>query len=274
MAAIRPAGSISSGIPAPLLGLSAFLLVGALSFQQLSSPAVAQQLIAEGVAALTEVDLVLTEFKDDIDEEAAGVADGELLTLPGYPLEVRFTRDEVLRLSEEEFRDLLLARSADIVYDEGLGAFGQDGGSISLFSSEGVLDMLVGMLSETNHTRSGWAAAFLGLLSVIAGVMVVVRSTGFTRIRALGVPLAMGGLAGLITFGGIVALILGRWWGGDPFSDQVDVIIGDAIGIARRNYIILTLLGLSLVLVGILFELIARFGLRRTDEIAIGDDGL
>ncbi len=255
-----------------LLGLSAFLLVGALSFRQLSSPAVAQQLLAEGVAAITEVDILLEDHKSQVDATAREAEPDVLLSLPGYPLPVRFTRAEVLDSTDEEFRDLLLARSAGLVYHDGMDAFAQDGdSSLSMFSSEGLLDSLVGTLSETNHTRSGFVAAFLGLVTAIAAVMVVVRSSGFSRVRALGVPLLLAGIVGLISFGGILAAILGNWWGGDPFSNEVDAIIGDAIGIARRNYAITAGLGLALLLSGIVFELVARFALGPRDDL-IGDE--
>jgi hypothetical protein len=268
----RPAADSGRAPYSMLLGLSVFLLVGALSFRQLSSPAVATQLIAEGIAALTEVDVVIAEHKAALDEAAITAASDEPLGLPGYPLPVRFTRAEVLELPPPEFRELLLARSAAVVYADGLEAFGQDGRSLSLFSSEGLLDRLVGTLSESNHERAGFAAAFLGVLTAIAAVMVVVRSSGFSWIRALGFPLLLASVAGLVAFGGILALALGRWWGGDPFSDEVDRIIGDAIGIVRRNYAIVGALGLGLVVVGLLFELAARFLPGREREIRIGDE--
>jgi hypothetical protein len=256
-----------------LLGLSAFLLVGALSFRQMSSPPVAHQLIAEGVAALTEVDSVLSEHLEEMRNRAATARDGDLVALPGYPLPVRFTRDEALRLTPAEVREVLLERSAAIVYDEGLSAFNQTGGgSLSLFSSQGALDRLVRLLSDRNRTFADVASVVFGLLTAVGGVMVGLRSTGLSRVRALGVPLLGAAAVGIVVFGGLLALALGRWWGGDPFSDRVDAIIGDAIGIFRRNYFILGALGLALVVGGLLFELAGRLLLRRGRDLVIGDE--
>jgi hypothetical protein len=202
-----------------LLGLSAFLLVGTLSFYQLSSPAVARQLIAEGVAALTELDLLLAETEDELETAARGADDGGLVAVPGYPLEVRLTSREVLDSEPAELRELILLRSAAIVYDDGLEAFDQGSADISLFSSEGLLNWLVGQLSDTNHSRSGFVAAFFGVLTALAAVMVTVRSHGFARVRSLAIPLMVASIAGLIAVGLIMRPVLGRWWGGDPFGD-------------------------------------------------------
>jgi hypothetical protein len=245
-----------------LLGLSAFLLVGTLSFYQLSSPPVARQLIAEGVAALTEVDLLLAETEDEMQTAARGAEDGGLLAVPGFPLQVRLTSREVLESEPDELRELILLRSAAIVYEDGLEAFDQGAADISLFSSEGLLNWLVGQLSDTNHTRSGFVAAFFGVLTALAAVMVTVRSRGFSRARSLGIPLMVASVAGLIAVGLVLRPLLGRWWGGDPFGDAVDEIIKDGLGIAVRNYGVLGILGGALLVIGLAFELLARYGLR------------
>jgi hypothetical protein len=62
----------------------------------------------------------------------------------------------------------------------------------------------------------------------------------------------------VVGVGVILDWILGRWWGGDPFSDQVDTIIGDAVEIGRENYLVLGALGLVLLVGGIALELLGR----------------
>lgn len=255
-----------------LLGLSVFLLVAALSFRQLTSPQVANQLIAEGVAALTDIDQVLEEREPAIQRAAAEAGSEDLLMIPGYPLEVRFTAAEFEQASESEFRDLVLARSATIVYDEGLEAFDQTGtASVSLFSREGVLDSLLGRLSATNHERAGLAALAVGVIAILAAVMVTVRSAGFQRVRALGFPIFIGAIAGVLATLA-VSFVLGRLWSGDPFSDEVDRIISDAVGIGQENYIIAGMLGIALLLLGILVEILARFLFPAPPESTFADD--
>jgi len=251
-----------------LLGLSAFLLVGALSFYQLSSPPVSRQLIAEGVAVLTELDLLLDESEAEIDAAARAAGDGGLVAVPGYPLEVRLTQREVLESDRAELRELVLLRSAAIVYDDGLDAFDEGAADISPFSSEGLLNWLVGRLSETNHSRSGVAAGVLGVLTALAAVMVVVRSHGFARVRSLGIPLMVAAIVGLIATGLVLRPLLGRWWGGDPFGDAVDGIISDGLGIAVSNFLVLAGLGVALFLVGVAFELGSRLAFRGDRDLA------
>jgi hypothetical protein len=249
-----------------LLGVSALLLIGALSFRQLTAPSVAQQLMAEGIASLTEIDTVLRDHEADLDALTSQAEPNELLTVPGFPLQVRFTRAEYEDATMLEFRDLILGRGASLVYEDGLDAFTEgSGASISLFSTEGVLDWLVGLLGEKNHGRSGIAAALLAIITTVAAVMVVVRSSGFSRVRALGVPLVLAAAAGLLATV-ILEAVLGRWWGGDPFSDEVSRIISDGLGIGQRNFAILGALGLILVVTGIVFELLGRFVLRDDDR--------
>jgi hypothetical protein len=255
----RPQYDGSRAAYSVMFGLAVFLLVGALSMRQLTARDVAHQLIVEGVVALVDVDLVLSERAAELESAAAAAAPNELITIPGYPLPVRLTAAEVQDSDEAELRELVINRSASIIYDEGLDAFDQSGGSsLSLFSREGMLDSLVGQLSSTNHRRAGIASVLLGVFAALAAAMVVLRTPGFRRVRALAVPIVGASIAGVVGVGIILSWILGRWWGGDTFSDQIDTIIGDAVGIGRENYLILGALGLALLVGGIALELLGR----------------
>ena len=269
---VRPQYDGARAAYSMLLGLSVFLLVGALSYWQLTSEPVAHQLISEGVAALTDIDQVLAEREIPIQASADAAAPGELLTIPGYPLDVRFTAEEFEQSSDQEFRDLVLARSADIVYNEGLDAFDQTGAaSVGLFSREGLLDSLLGRLSASAHRFAGYASMAVGLLAVLAAVMVVVRSSGFQRVRALGFPIFIGAAAGAL-LSLALAFLLGRVWSGDPFSDEIDRIVADAIGIGTANYVIATVLGIGIIVLGVLVEVVARFAFREAPDPAFADD--
>jgi hypothetical protein len=255
----RPQYDGSRAAYSVMFGLAVFLLVGALSMRQLTERDVAHQLIVEGVVALVDVDLVLAEREAELESAAAAAAPNELITIPGYPLPVRLTAAEVQDSDAAELRALVINRSASIIYDEGLDAFDQSGGSsLSMFSREGMLDSLVGQLSSTNHRRAGIASVLLGVFAALAAAMVVLRTPGFRRVRALAVPIIGASIAGVVGVGVILDWILGRWWGGDPFSDQVDTIIGDAVEIGRENYLVLGALGLVLLVGGIALELLGR----------------
>ncbi|MGD9933608.1 MAG: hypothetical protein AB7T37_07790 [Dehalococcoidia bacterium] len=254
----RPQGPGGHVPYAALLGLLAFVLVATLSVWQLTSGAVARQLLAEGIAALTDPDQVLAEARP-LMVAAATREPSAAVTVPGYPLDVTFTSAEARTASDEDLRDLLLGRSAAIVYADGLAAFDRTGeASLGFFSREGLLDSFVGQISKSNHSRAGVALFVLAGLTAFFVAMVTARTRGHRHLRTLGVPLLLAGIAGYGLSVTVVPFLLGRWWSGDPFSDAIDGLISDAIGIPRRNFLVLAILGLVFIIVGLVIETLAR----------------
>jgi len=254
----RPQGQASSLPYAALFGLLTFLLVGTVSIWQLTSGPVARQLLAEGIAALTDIDQVLASARPAMREDAAA-GPGAAISVPGYPLPVAVTAQEAESASAAALRDAVLQRSAAIVYKDGLGAFDQTGeASLGFFSREGLLDSFVGQMSEANHSRAGIVLVVLAAFLSLVTAMLIVRSGNHRYLRTIGLPLFLAGLAGIAVSALILPFLLGRWWSGDPFSQTIDTIIGDAIGIARQNYLVITGLGLFLTVAGIVVEVIAR----------------
>lgn len=253
----RPQGPGGHVPYAALLGILAVLLVATLSAWQLTSGAVARQLLAEGIAALTDADHVLAEARPTM--VAAATQDpSAAVIVPGYPLDVTFTSAEARSSTDEELRDLLLGRSAAIVYADGLAAFDRTGdASLGFFSREGLLDALVGQLSQSNHSRAGVALLVLSALVAFIIAMVTARTRGHRHLRTIGVPLLLAGIAGYGLSVTAVPFLLGRWWSGDPFSDAIDGLISDAIGIPRRNFLVLAVLGLAFILAGLVIETLA-----------------
>src|SRR5439155_12728297 len=134
-------------------------------------------------------------------------------------LDVYLSRDEVLTLSTPALRALILHRSSALVYARGLSAFDRTGGqSLSIFSSEGALQLLVGQLSADSHDHAGIAATVLAILTALAGIALVFKADGMRRVRALGEAAVPGGLLGILaTIGG--RALLGLFGGSDRFDN-------------------------------------------------------
>ena len=238
------------------LALLVFLLVGAVSVRQTTSQSAARHLIEEGIASLTDIDGLIAEQRPQLQQVVAG-GNQASLTLPGYPLDIRFTRDEVLNWPDAQFRQLVLERSSAAIYVNGLSAFDQQGKqSISLFSTQGALESLVGWLSEDTYSAANAAAVILALLVAGLGFATVVRNHGFARVRAPGAACLIGGLAGYVLVSA-VAWALGRLWGGDPFSNDLHTLIAKLTDVPRRNYLVTSLLGAGLLAIGAAAGLIA-----------------
>ena len=94
------------------LALLLFLLIGALSVRQSTDQRNARRLIEAGVASITDVDQVIVEYRPQL-KQAAAASTQTVFTIPGYPVNVAFSRDEVLTASDARFRELLLERLAE-----------------------------------------------------------------------------------------------------------------------------------------------------------------
>ena len=106
--------------------VSVFVLILSVSIRQATEPVAASNVIQAGVAVTTDIDRVLAGGADQLRLQAqAGTA--ESYSIPGYPLQVYLSRDEVLKLSTPELRALVLSRSAALVYRDGLGAIDHTG---------------------------------------------------------------------------------------------------------------------------------------------------
>lgn len=253
----RPQGAGGHVPYAALLGLLAFLLVATLSAWQVTGAPVARQLLAEGIAALTDVDQVLAEAKPAL--AAAANSDTTAVTVSRYPLDVTFTPAELRASADQDLRDLLLDRSARLVYTGGLASFDRTGeASLGFFSREGLLDSFVAQLSERNHSRTSIALLVLAPLIALVVAMVAARTRGHRHLRTIGVPLFLAGAFGYVLSATVAPFLLGRWWSGDPFSDVIDGLISDALGIPRRNFLVLAGLGLAFTIAGLVIEALAR----------------
>ncbi len=194
-----------------MLGLAAFfalaLALASLQMFQISSEGTSKSALARSTAALTEIDALLDRHYGDMQTQAAANAPGQTLELEDFPIALNLTKEDVLGRSKEEIRALILARSADRLYEDGTGVLRESAEANSgpgRFSIDGITDGMLGQLTARNHTRFGIATILL--TGIAAALCIACGSTcrGWGRLTAFGMVLAAAG--GTILVGGLLAL--------------------------------------------------------------------
>jgi hypothetical protein len=238
------------------LTLLLLLFMAAISARQVTSEAEAERLLQAGIATLTDVDVLVAENREPLRQLAENTT-GPAIPFPGYPLAVSLTRQEAVSGTNAEIRSALLERSAAVVYADGLGAFDRTGEqSLGTFSTQGLLRLVVGQLSEKTHRRATIASIVLGTLAGLAALAVLAKNGGYTRLRVIGFASLGAAIPGAaIVFG--VRLLAARYWSGDPFSEDLGDIVRAVVNVPLRNYLILGSLGVALAAAGIVFQAVA-----------------
>jgi hypothetical protein len=240
------------------LSLIGFFLV--INGVQLTSPGTAQRILSRATADLTEIDAMLPTIQADL-REAAEVSDEDTVVVPHFPLAVELPREEAATISTAELRSVLLSEAAEAIYKEGMSAWAladpEAEQHIDLLSPEGGVDRGLGFLSDDNHHALRIAAIVLGLISLALAGLVFVSTQGMGRLVALGAALLGAAVPSLL---GAVAV---RFAFRTASEDQEDYVLmrlldlgNDAAWLTLRNYTILTLVGLGLVLVGLALVLL------------------
>jgi hypothetical protein len=233
-----------------LLAVSTMLLLAAVSLWQVTEPGNAQILLRQGIASATEVDQLLAQDGDSIRSYALA-ADTTVISVPGYAIRIAVTKDEVLRSDDERLANLLLERSAALVYHEGLGAFDVTGDQhVGILSAQGLLDLLVGRLSVGTHRHAAQASVVLALIWAAAAVLLSVQENGFRRIRMVGQAVLTGGAPGLVLSLG-ARLIANRLGSDDPFVSDVRALLLATIAVPVRNYAIVSAAAAALIVCGV-----------------------
>lgn len=262
---LRRPGQDDSGATAYVftLGVLLFFLLASLSAYQVTSPGPARRILEAGIVALTDVDTVIAEHQKDLAELAAadpGQTGG--YAIPGYPLDVNLSRTEVA-LPPAELRRVVLERSSALVYAHGVGAFDRTGKqSLSMFSTQGALEVLVGQLSEDSHARIAVVTLALALLAGLVGLAVVFKANGYGRIGSLGNAALPAGLLGLALAAGL-RWVAGRFGGDDAFGRDLREVVDAVAAVPLWNYGALAVAGVALIAAGL--------GLRLADGLLVRD---
>ena len=232
------------------LAASLFFLVGALSLRQVTEPRYANGLLESGIAVTTDIGTVIAENHEAM-RQLVDSGSGATFTIPGYPLDVVLSRDEVTKTTDAQLQELVLQRSAALLYAEGLAAFDRTGKQqVSRFSSQGALELAVGQLSADTHSLANGASILLVVVTAVAGCFLLLVGHGWGRLRSLGFAVLGGAIPGLL-FVGAARLVADSTGGSDPFVADLRSIIVTALGVPLRNYLVVVVLGVALTALAI-----------------------
>src|SRR5688572_9571900 len=109
-----------------LFAVALFLFVGFLSAWQVSAEKNARGPLASGIALTTDLDALMQQNVEALRRQVAADSE-EVYVLPEYPIDVYVTAEEVEALEDAQLRELILDRSAAVVYRDGLDAFDRTG---------------------------------------------------------------------------------------------------------------------------------------------------
>ncbi len=240
-----------------LIALGIFLLIWTVSAYQVTEPHRTAGIIEQGVVSVTDVDRYLAEelpaLRDAAEDDPGGVHE-----LPGFPLPVALSGEELLGGSDEQVRNIVVTRASARVYSDGLSAFNNENAqSFPLLSAENAVDTFLGLLTGPFHNQAGIASiVFAG----IVGVFIVVAAASDPRpgvLRTIGGALFAGSLAGLVLSAALVYL-LGRTGGSDVFTAEMTGIAETIAQVPRRNFFVTTVFSGMLFVAGIGLSVLER----------------
>lgn len=241
---------------AVMLAVSVFFLVLSLSARQATQPGTGQHVIQSGIASLTDIDRLFAEDGDALRRLAENTDTGAF-AIPGYPLDIRVTREEAATLTNDQLRDLVLSRSSAVVYTQGLSAFDRTGSaSISRFSSQGALKTMVGELSESTNHKATIATLFFAVLVAIFAVALLAANTGWSRLRSVGLATLLGAVPGLIIFA-FAWFVASRIGGSDPFVQDIRSIARSVLFVPVRNFLVVSILGTFITLLSVVLGVVS-----------------
>jgi len=254
---LRAALQWLSGILLAACLMALFVVVNA---YQLTDADTAQRILARAVATVTEIDALLPAIRADL-TESLQASDSPTVTVPLFPVPVELTREEATAISTAELRSRLLNTAAERAYREGMSVFAlgdpQAKQDIDPLSPEGGVKRGLGFLSDNNHSALRIAIWVFGGLSVVMGALVVLSTKGLGRVTALGACVLGAAVPSLVVAVGV------RWGFRSSAEDQDDYLLSqllslgnDAVWLPLRNYTILCLLGLGIVVVGLTLVLL------------------
>jgi hypothetical protein len=233
--------------------LSAMLV--SLQLFQLTAEGTSKQTLRRSVAALTEIDPLLDRHYDALQQQAQSAAPGDTLALPDFPVPVVMTREEVVGASRDDIRDLLLDRSADIMYDRGtdpLRSSAAGGDDAGFFSIAGLTDHGLVFLRDSNHDILGVLTFSLAAVCGVLAVALVALCRGFGRLVSVGGVVVAAAIP--VVLGGIGARFYMRIVSdnGNDYMQHEFLEIGQALAwIPIRDGIAFLVLGLAFLAVGV-----------------------
>ena len=173
-----------------LLACAIGLMLCSLALSNVTEEGPATRSIARSLAILTEVDAFLDAEYEGLRERASATADD--VALADFPVEVFFTPEEVLATDQAGFRELLLSRSAQRVYDDGSSVL-REGRTdrASFFSTENVLRRGLELLRPTPHRIFFGLTLALAIGALLLALGLGLAASGYGRLVAIGLSVSL-----------------------------------------------------------------------------------
>jgi len=254
------------------LFLAMLALLAVVQLFQITSEKPAKDALRQSTVALSEIDLLLAIDYDALRATAESSAPNEALTLRDYPIEITFTREDVLGGTQDDLRALILDRSADALYADGTAVLRDDAGVLDTgrFTAAGSVDSALTLLRDDAHDIFG---ILTFLLAVICAVLVIVLALMWRSIGWLMVAGASLFVASLLLLGaaGVVWLYMNASSDGGEFLRRELLDVGATLAlIPLRNGLASAALGIVMMLAGAVGS---RVGARDDPSLRFADGG-
>jgi hypothetical protein len=229
-------------------------LFTSLQLFQLTAEGASKRTLRRSVATLTEIDPLIDRNFDELQRSAENAAPGETVQLRDFPIDVPLTPAEVTGMSKPRLRDVLLDRSADVMYRHGTGPLrapaAKDGG-IGRFSIAGLTQHGLGFLRSRNHDILAVTTFTLAALCTALAIALAMMCRGFGRLTSIGMVVVAASIP--VVLGGIGARFYMRIAtdGDSEFVQRQLLEIGQGLAwIPIRDGSAFTILGLLFLTVG------------------------
>jgi hypothetical protein len=232
-----------------------------LNAAQLTGRDVAHKGLTRALASITEVDALLADGRADLKAKAEETPDEEL-RLADYPIDVPLTSQQAQQLSTPELRELLLSRSADKVYAEGVAAFREEGRGpsthdIAILSPPGAVRYTVGLLTEDTHDAMWMTTVVLTGIAAFLALLLALLSRGYGRLTSVGMATLIASLPFLLFFVTVRFILrLASESEGDYLTAQLYALGKDVAWLPIRTGIAFAGLGVVFVVLGVAFSLL------------------
>ncbi len=242
-----------------LLAVNLALLLGVLSFAHVTAEGPAKRSLGQSVAILTEVDAFLDLRLEALRQEAEQPQQANI-ALADFPVPVSFTPAEILDTDREEFRALLLARSAEQIYENGTSVFREDrGGRARLVSPAGALRRGMDLLRSGPHTVLTVLTWALAATAAFLTLRLAQACRDYGRLVGLGASVSLAALPFILL--ALAVRFAFQSVGGDEYLAPAFAQLGEELTWAPiRNGIIFAIGGLLLLALG---TTLARWSDRR-----------
>jgi len=228
----------------------------AISAVQLSSEGTGQRLLRRSVAVSTDIDAVLPDLQTAL-RERAREGSGETVSLPDFPVPVDLTREDALRLEGPALRERILSEASDRLYEDGMSAWSAADPdarqSIETISVPGALKHGLGLITAANHDRMVIAAVVLGVLSAMCAALLAASVRSWGRLVALSAATIVAALPLLAAAVAVRFAFRTAQEEADPFVWGLLELGVEAMWVPIRNYLALTVLGFTVLLLTLVF---------------------